>query len=708
MSKFRRPILLTLILGFLSIIPAVLNINQAAALVDTPWGPNRTTFTWSNPAPYATFNSITDNPDNVGDERNFVRIREVKEGSKFGDEVQLEMGKTYEVYIYYHNNADAHEVGQTAIGIADGAAVKSSFPATVKKGERATVTATIFASDTIPLAVWDGAYMTATRDLYLRYVPDTAIIHNGGALNGESIGPDYLFGDGALLGYNKFSGILPGCNQYAGHITYQIFADAPDFTVEKSIIGDSNIINAGDEVTFKIRYQNTGTMDQLGVVVRDTLPEKLVYIPGSTILYNNNFTNGKTVNDDLVTENGMNIGDYAGGSGWAEVVYKAKVSDDVKCGDRLTNSAIISTNDGNKTAKVTMIVKADRCDPHGSIKKTASKARVVPGGEVEFKLTIKNTGETDLTNVTVKDTLPDGLTLVPSSARIFINNLTNGEQISDDLVTTGYTIGNIGTGSTVYITYRAKASDKFGCDGASVKNTATLTYDGSQTSGDNHTASSTIIIRKTDGCDTEDTPDEPHGSIEKVASKARVVPGGEVEFKLTIRNTGETNLANVLVKDALPGGLTLVPGSVSLFINNSDAGEQISDDLVTTGYTISNINVDDIIYITYRAKASDEFGCDGASVKNTATLTYDGGQTSDDHTASVTVIIRKTDGCGSVPPEEEHPTEIVKTGPLEITMAIIVIVAIVGAGGYYWYTHRTLKTVEDKLSGKDTKTPDQK
>jgi uncharacterized repeat protein (TIGR01451 family) len=181
-----------------------------------------------------------------------------------------------------------------------------------------------------------------------------------------------------------------------------------------------------------------------------------------------------------------------------------------------------------------------------------------------------------------------------------------------------------------------------------------------------------------------------------------------VEFKLTIRNTGETNLANVLVKDALPGGLTLVPGSVSLFINNSDAGEQISDDLVTTGYTISNINVDDIIYITYRAKASDEFGCDGASVKNTATLTYDGSQTSDDHTASVTVIIRKTDGCGSVPPEEDRPTEIVKTGPLEITMAIIVIVAIVGAGGYYWYTHRTLKTVEDKVSGKDTKSPDQK
>ena len=121
----------SLALGLISLAVSAFGISQASALVDTPWGPNRTTFTWDDPAPYATFNSITDNPQ-LGDERNFVRIREVQDGNTFGDEVQLEVGKTYEVYIYYHNNADAHDVGQTAIGIADGAAVKSSFPATVK------------------------------------------------------------------------------------------------------------------------------------------------------------------------------------------------------------------------------------------------------------------------------------------------------------------------------------------------------------------------------------------------------------------------------------------------------------------------------------------------------------------------------------------------------------------------------------------------
>ena len=334
--------------------------NNASALVDTPWGPDRKTFTWEDPAPYATFNSITNNPS-VGDERNFVQVREVSQES-YQDEVTLEAGKTYEVYIYYHNNADAHEIGKTAIGIADGAAVKSSFPATVKSGERATVTATLFASDTDPLAVWDGAYLNPNQDLYLRYVPGTATIHNGGALNGQSIGPDHLFGEGALLGYNQFSGILPGCNEYAGYITYQFFADAPGFDIFKSVVGDSTTVKKGDIVTFKVRYENTGTMDQTNVVIKDTLPDTLQYVAGSAKLYNNNNPDGTAVNDDIIAENGMNIGDYAGSTGWAEVTYQVIVNDNVNCADEITNNVTVSTNDGNKHAGLTLTVTGDDCN----------------------------------------------------------------------------------------------------------------------------------------------------------------------------------------------------------------------------------------------------------------------------------------------------------------------------------------------------------
>jgi hypothetical protein len=81
----------------------------AAAVIVTPlalwaWGPERPTYTYEKPAPHVTFNSITNNPS-VGDERNFVRIRELANGTKFRDDVQLQAGKTYEVMVYYHNTA---------------------------------------------------------------------------------------------------------------------------------------------------------------------------------------------------------------------------------------------------------------------------------------------------------------------------------------------------------------------------------------------------------------------------------------------------------------------------------------------------------------------------------------------------------------------------------------------------------------------------
>ena len=190
--------------------------------VDTPWGPNRPIFTWEKRATYATINSIMNNPT-VGDERNFVQIRDIND-SHYRDEISLESGHIYEVYIYYHNGADPDNVGKKAIGIADGLAVKSRFPARTEAGKRHSVNATIFASDTDPGAVWDGAYIRSSQDLHLRYVPGTATIHNGGGLNGQPIGPDYLFGEGALLGYNKFSGLLPGGSEYAGYVTYCLYA----------------------------------------------------------------------------------------------------------------------------------------------------------------------------------------------------------------------------------------------------------------------------------------------------------------------------------------------------------------------------------------------------------------------------------------------------------------------------------------------------
>ncbi len=346
------------VLSLASFVPAA----QTLALAG-PWGPERPTFTWEKPASYATFNSMTNNPT-LGDERNFVRIRAVGD-AKYVDEVRLEAGKTYEVYSYYHNNASP-SIGTTAIGIADNVRMSANFPAQIKAGEKLSVNTIISASDTNPLSVWDGAYVTADSDLYLRYVPGSAMIHNGGDLNKQAVGPDYLFSEGgALLGYNKFSGLLPGCNEYAGYVTYQFVADQPDFKISKMVLNgdgvyvESTVSESGKTVEFKIRYENTGTMIQENVVMKDTLPDGLEYIKGSSILKNNSDPNGSVVSDNIMSESGLNIGNYAGGDGWAEVSYKAKIKESIDCGKTLTNNVVVVTDDGAKEDKADVVVDGD-------------------------------------------------------------------------------------------------------------------------------------------------------------------------------------------------------------------------------------------------------------------------------------------------------------------------------------------------------------
>ena len=64
------------------------------------WGPERETYTMEEPADYATFNSITNNPT-LGDERDFVRVGEINpDKTTLGNEVEVVPGKQYTVYIY--------------------------------------------------------------------------------------------------------------------------------------------------------------------------------------------------------------------------------------------------------------------------------------------------------------------------------------------------------------------------------------------------------------------------------------------------------------------------------------------------------------------------------------------------------------------------------------------------------------------------------
>lgn len=330
------------------------------------WGPDRPTFKMQQPPMEVRFNSITDNPA-VGDERNFVRVMEVGAGNKLSDEVKVEAGKTYEVYIYYHNNASAN-TNKTGVGIADNVRVAADYPDKVEKGKKAKVSAVISAADAKPNKVWDEAYFTTDADeaLRLRYVPASAKIFNAGKVNGKVLSEELFSPNGTFIGINVLDGRIPGCGEYSGRVVFHLRAEKVSSEVSKQISLDgknfSESVKAkpGDTVTYRVNFKNNGNIDLTNVVFNDTLPQGVSLVPGSTFLINQANPKGlKMV--DLIGQNGFNTGLYGEGAS-AILTYKVKLDDDIldklACGEnQLKNIIHVTYNQGKKSDEATLVVE---------------------------------------------------------------------------------------------------------------------------------------------------------------------------------------------------------------------------------------------------------------------------------------------------------------------------------------------------------------
>ena len=337
------------------------------------WGPSeRPTYTNQQPADYATFNSIIDNVA-VGDERNFVRVKELGTEDKYSDEVSVVPGKEYEVYIYYHNNAGT-DMNASGVGLALQTKAAATYPAKISKDATGTLTGEITwkyitsKTDTVVHdgKVWDEATLkTDYDDVVLRYKLGSATIHNSGKSNGSVLSTNLFSEGGTYIGFNSLNGVVPGCAEYSGHITYTLVAEKIDSSFNKMVSLDgenwSKEVTAkpGDFVTYKIAFQNTGNTNLTNVIFKDTHDEGLSLHPGTTKVFDTENPNGKQI-DDIIDISGYNTGDATPAS-LVQVIYQAKVgSDPSLCSKSLKNTVTVSYNSAEQKSDDTSVLVA--CD----------------------------------------------------------------------------------------------------------------------------------------------------------------------------------------------------------------------------------------------------------------------------------------------------------------------------------------------------------
>ncbi len=372
-QKISNKTLVTLAIALIAVL--VIPISAFA------WGPARQTFTIETPATYVTFNSITNNPAH-GDERNFMQVREKDARNEtYADEINVTGGKEYVVYVYYHNNA-ASNYNASGQGIAHDAYARAEVTAVVPNGSATKAAAYVGASNAKPTSVYDDITFknNTGSDIAMRYVPGSTTIHNFGKTNGQTM-PDTILGNGGVkLGYDALDGTLPGCNDYAGYITFRVVTTQPNFTFKKDVRlngtkewKDSIAAKPGDKVDYLLTYKNTGNVEQTNVTFKDELPKGVNYVNGSTKLTNGNNPNGKVLGDEM-NAGGMNVGSYAPGAA-AYLVFSATVEGD-DC-NVLTNRAAVTTNNGAREDTASVTVGSENCEVAPEALPTTGPAEVI-------------------------------------------------------------------------------------------------------------------------------------------------------------------------------------------------------------------------------------------------------------------------------------------------------------------------------------------
>ena len=166
--------------------------------------------------------------------------------------------------------------------------------------------------------------------------------------------------------------------------------------------------------------------------------------------------------------------------------------------------------------------------------KTAVDGTYIPGEQVTYVVTLRNTGNTALTGITITDNLGgtdfNGTTVYPltyeaGSATIFVNGIPQAAPAvtaGPPLVVSGLTIP---AGGDLVLVYQARANE-FAAPtaGSTIVNTVTVTGDGITTPV---TATETVTV---------DTA--PELTITKSISPNQVVDNDRVTYTFVIQNTG--------------------------------------------------------------------------------------------------------------------------------------------------------------------------
>lgn len=197
--------------------------------------------------------------------------------------------------------------------------------------------------------------------------------------------------------------------------------------------------------------------------------------------------------------------------------------------------------------------------------KTTQKEWTIPGDKLTLTTTITNNLNTNISDITIKDTLGTGAKFVEGTLKVGTESYPDVNPITG--ATLPVTVG--GQGGELTFSYEVAVDDPAEVETFVNQSNVQFEISGTQYNVSSNEVSVHILDNQV--------------YLLKTADKTIVKSKDVVTFTITITNDGELENTNMMFSDPLPTGATFVAGSVKI------DDEEKADLNPTTGFALSNL-----------------------------------------------------------------------------------------------------------------------
>lgn len=217
-----------------------------------------------------------------------------------------------------------------------------------------------------------------------------------------------------------------------------------------------------------------------------------------------------------------------------------------------------------------------------SVSKSSSNSVSTVGGIITYQITVTNTSTIPLFDISISDPLAASLKYIPGSVKI------NGTQSPSSSILSGIFVGSLDPTKSATVSFRAEVLSK---------PTSNFIYNTSNAQYAYKDPATQVI--KYGSANSNQVAVQVYNvnlKILKKSDKKNVSIGDIVGYSVTLTNTGDVDLLNVLFTDLMPSSLQLVNGSFTI------NGSTINNINLEQGIVIPRIAVNQTATITYKAK----------------------------------------------------------------------------------------------------------